>query len=59
MGDKKATRRSCSYGRAKNQSVHQDSHILAQTGFDRGCRISGWVIGIAFGLMFLIGLIAG
>lgn len=47
-----ATRRSGNFGRAKD--VRPDEDIIA-----RAMRMAGWLIGIAFGLMFFIGLIAG
>ena len=57
MGDKKATRRSCSYGRAKNQSVHQDAHIVAQT--ERAWKLLPVAFGICFALMCAIQIAMG
>ena len=52
MEKKKAARRIASYGRAKD--VHQDADIVAQTE-----HLAGAVIGVAFGLMFMIGIMGG
>ena len=49
---REAARRSGNFERAKN--VRQDDAIIA-----RAMHIAGWLIGISFGLMLFIGILAG
>jgi len=59
MEKKKAARRSCNCARA---SVHRtrDANIVAHDdGFDAAVHNAGWVIGLSFGLMILVGMIGG
>lgn len=33
--------------------------IIAAERYARTCKLAGWVLGIAFGLVFALGIIAG
>lgn len=33
--------------------------IIASELYERTCRIAGWIIGLAFGIVFALGIIAG
>ena len=57
MDRKKTARRCCSNERAKH--VHtRDAHIVARE-YDEWAHVAGIVIGIAFGVMLFIGILAG
>ena len=52
MRQKKAARHSCSYARAR-ASTSRDSSIIQ---YERATLYAGLVIGVAFGVMFAVGL---
>ena len=56
MAYTKAARRCGNSERAK--SVHRDADSLARE-FDEWTHVAGLIIGIAFGLMIFIGILAG
>jgi len=58
MDRKKTARRCCSNERARH--VHsRDDAIVPHNEFDWAMKRLGWLLGIAFGVMFALGLIAG
>ena len=56
MAKKEAARRCGNSTRARGVHIRQDTDIVAQ---ERAYRILGWIVGIAFGVMFAMGIIGG
>ena len=58
MDSKKAARRCCSNERARH--VHsRDDAIVPQNEWNWAMKRLGWLLGIAFGVMLFIGILAG
>ena len=58
MRKQKEARRSCNSERAQSRPGRTQA-IVAQNDFDWAMKRLGWLLGIAFGVMFALGLIAG
>ena len=58
MASKEAARRSCNCKRA-NARPGWDADIVAHDEFAWAMERLGWVLGIAFGVLFAVALIAG
>ena len=56
MAREKAMRRSCSCERI-NASRMTDANIVSD--FERACHWAGWVLGITFGIVFALMILAG
>lgn len=54
---KEAVRGSGNFARTKHVHDSRDMHIVAR-GYDGWTRLAGIIIGIAFGIMFALGIIA-
>ena len=57
MDRNKTARRCCSNERAKHVRT-RDAHIVARE-YDEWAHVAGIIIGIAFGVMLFIGILAG
>jgi hypothetical protein len=58
MGSKEAARRSCNCKRAQTRPGRTQA-IVPHNEFDWAMKRLGWLLGIAFGVMFALGLIGG
>ena len=58
MAYTKAARRCCNSERAKVSHPGRDADSLARE-YDEWTRVAGLIIGIAFGLMLFVGILAG
>lgn len=58
MAKEKAVRGSGNFARTKHVHGSRDMHIVAR-GYDGWTHIAGIIIGIAFGVIFALGIIAG
>lgn len=57
MGSKEAARRSCNCKRAKTRPGRTQDIVARE--YDELTHIAGIIIGIAFGVMLFIGILAG
>lgn len=57
MGSKEAARRSCNSERAKTRPGRTQDIVARE--YDEWTRVAGIIIGIAFGVMLFIGILAG
>ena len=57
MGSKEAARRCGNSKRANNARPGSDVHIIAD--FERYAHYAAWLLGIAFGVMFALAIVAG
>jgi len=59
MAGKEAARGSGNFARAKHVHSDRDMRIVPRDEWDWAMKRLGWVLGICFGVMFAIALIAG
>ena len=59
MTEKKTARRCCNTYRASVHAKTDADIVTHPSGYDEACRVIGWVIGIAFGLMLFLGILGG
>lgn len=54
MTGNKAARRSCSYEHAKERHSGRTGTDYFTTEFERGSYYAAWIVGVGFGLMFVL-----